>query len=299
MAILPMETNLMHTLFRKILFVALSAFSVLLISCGGGSGGGSDIASTGGSAADTGTVTLLVTDAPTDRFKEINLSIIRAELLSDDGNKELFRGKKKFDLLQLTNVTEIFSVSEVPSGTYNKIRLTLTQIELVFNDSSIPAYPKLTGNGKLDLNPREDFYVDCSNPLTIQLDFDAGKSIHVKHKEKYNFRPVVFIKIIKDKFDTKLVRQRGTVENLDGRTEEFDLCLIEAEVQPVSIEKKHDFPDCVRVNTTDAPASIFDDNADPISFRELENGDIATVVGRFSFNHYTVTPRSDDSSSDD
>ena len=61
-----------------------------------------------------------------------------------------------------------------------------------------------------------------------------------------------------------------------------------------------DSRDCVRVNTTDAPDtdSIFDDHADPISFEEFEKlarGQIATVVGRFSFYH----SKSDDKSSDD
>ena len=289
----------MHPSIRRF----LAAFSVIslvtiLISCGGG-GGGSDITSTGGNVAEKGTVTLLVTDAPTDDFKKINLTVLKAELLCDSGKEVLFRGRKTFDLLRLTDVTKIFSVSEVPTGFCSKIRLTLEQIELVFKDSSKPSVlAKLLGNGKLDLNPREHFYV---GPWTaIQLDFDAKKSIHIKGKADYNFRPVVFIKIINDKFDTKLIRQRGTVKNLNRETEEFDLCLIEAEVQPVS---KHgdddssddDSADCVRVNTTDAQDSIFDDQANPMPFEELEEGEIATVVGRFSFYH----SKSDDNSSDD
>jgi hypothetical protein len=285
-----------NTWINKLLLVALFAFSTILVSCGGGSGGGSDSVADL-APADKGTVTLLVTDAPNGEFEEINLTVLKAELLCDAGNQELFSGLKKFDLLQLTNVTEVFSVSEVTSGFCSKIRLTLAQIELVFKDSSKPnAYPKLPGNGKLDLNPRERFYVD--EWLAIQLDIDAQKSIHIKGKADYNFRPVVFIKIIEDKFDTKLVRQRGTIENLDG--DEFDLCLIEAEVQPVSKHQDDDSSDddsanCVRVDTAEAPASIFDDFANPIDVDELIEGSIATVVGRFSF----YPSKSDDKSSDD
>ena len=294
----------MNTLVHKMLLAGLFAFSTMLVSCGGGGGGGGDSTGevTGGVVGvEKGTVTLLVTDAPSDDFKEINLTILKAELLCDAGKEELFSGLKEFDLLQLTEVTEIFSVSEVSAGYCNKIRLHLSQIVLVPKDSSKPdVYAKILGNGKLDLLSKSSFYVGPDNPLYIQLDFDAKKSIQIKGKADYNFRPVVFIKIVEDRFDTKLIRQRGTVENLDGESEEFDLCLIEAEIQPVSgyeddDSSDDDTRDCVRVDTTDAPASIFGDYADPISFQELENGDIATVVGRFSF----YQSKSDDNSSDD
>jgi len=279
---------------------AAVALTVALVSCGGSGGGtADDLATADLATADKGTVALLVTDGPTDDFKEINLTILKAELLCDSGNQQLFSGEKEYDLLQLTNVTEIFSINEVTAGFCSKIRLKLKQIELVFKDEAKGSVlAKLLGNGKLDLNPKSDFYVGPDDPLYMQLDFDAGKSIQVKNKSQYNFRPVVFTKIIKDKFDSKLIRQRGTIENLDYDSDEFDLCPIEAEVQPVSDDEKDDYSDCVRVNTTDAPASIFDDQANPIDFMklmELEEGQIATVVGRLSFHH----SKSDDDSSDD
>jgi len=295
----------MHTFIQRLTATfSVIALAAVLVSCGGGSSGGGDDGDL--ATADRGTVTLLITDAPTAEFKKIYLTILKAELLCDDGRKELYSGTKTVDLLQLRDVTEIFSVSQVTAGICSKIRLTLESIKLVFKDSEDkePVYAKLLGNGKLDLNPREDFYVDPEHPLSIQLDFDAEKSIHVKNKAEYNFRPVVFIKIIKDKFDTKLIRQRGIVDNksADGEPEEFDLCLIEAEVQPVSLDEEDDSRNCVRVKTKDDlndPTSIFDDEADPISFEELKDGEIATVVGRFSFEHYTATSKSDDNWSDD
>ncbi len=175
---------------------SIIALIAALVSCGGG--GSSDVNTTG----EKGTVALLVTDAPTDDFKEINLTILKAELLCDSGNQVLFSGVKELDLLQLTDVTEIFSVSEVTVGFCSKIRLKLAQIELVFKDlGKASVLTKLLGNGKLDLKPKSDFYVGPYHPLYIQLDFDAKKSIHIKSKAKCNFRPVVFIKIIKDKFD--------------------------------------------------------------------------------------------------
>jgi hypothetical protein len=278
----------MSQVMNKLCMFVIGALSLVIISCGGGGGGGgsstSDVATNIIDAEpSTGSVTLLATDAPTDEFKEINLSIVKVELLSDDGRVTVFEGEKEFDLLQLTEVTEVFSVSDVREGSYNKIRLILSQIELVFHDDRSPAYPRLPGNGKLDLNPRETFHVESDQPLAIQLDFDAKKSIHVVqtgNQEKYNFRPVVFVQIVEGEFDTKLIRQRGTINDLDIADGEFKLCLIEVKIQPISSDED-DLPDCVLVDTNTAPASIFDDFADPVDLEDLDVGDIVTVVGRF------------------
>jgi hypothetical protein len=271
----------------------IACCALALTSCGGGGGGGGGGVSNVASDPATGEVALLITDAPTAEFDEINLTIIEAELMSDSGRVTVFSGEKEFDLLELTEVTEVFAVSDAPAGEYNKVRLTLSQIELVFKDNRDPEYPKLPGNGKLDLNPRGTFYVDPDKPLVIQLDIDAEKSILVVgagDSGKYIFRPVVFVDIAEGEFDTKLVRQRGTVNDIDLDDGTFRLCLIEAEIQPVPATDD-DSPDCVIVDTTTAPASIFDDFAEPMDLEDLEIGDIVTVVGRFAFDD-------DDSSSE-
>ena len=66
------------------------------LRCGGGkversagihsadSGGGGDSSSASGTSAGTGSVALLLTDAPSDIFEEINITVIKAEMFSDD-----------------------------------------------------------------------------------------------------------------------------------------------------------------------------------------------------------------------
>jgi ABC-type glycerol-3-phosphate transport system substrate-binding protein len=60
----------------------LLAAAFLTAGCGGGgsSGSGSSAAPAG-----TGSVAILLTDAPSDEFAEINMRVVRAELLSDSG----------------------------------------------------------------------------------------------------------------------------------------------------------------------------------------------------------------------
>lgn len=291
----------MKTLIHLPRLIIISLLSLFLFACGGGGGGGDASTSTNvAPAAGTGTVTLLLTDGPTDEFKQINLTITRVEFLSDGGKHTVFSGVKHFDLLQLTNVTEIFSVLDMPARCYSKIRLTLSEIELVLHDGS-KAYPSLPGNGKLDLNPRGDFCVYDGTALMIQLDMDAAKSIHVVktgNGNKYQFRPVVFIKIIKDRFDTKLVRLTGVVNNLDTLGDDFDLCRIQAQGYLIDDDISDGRPYCVQVNTRDANASFFDANADPIRFDDLNNGDIVTVVGRFAFNGNALASAHKDSGDD-
>lgn len=272
----------MHALPGPFKFIIVALLSVFLFSCGGGS-----------DSSGTGTVALLITDGPSEEFTEINLNVTKVELLSDSGRVTLFEGEKVFDLLQLANVTEIFSLTEVPVGSYDKIRLTLTSIELVLMDGS-KEYPKLPGNGKLDLNPRGSFSVNVDTTLMIQLDIDAEKSIHIVktgNGMKYQFRPVVFVKIITDAFDTKLIRLTGAVNNLDTAGGTFDLCEISA--QQVMLTD-NDLPACVMINTVDAPSSFFDAKGDPTDINSLTDGDIATVVGHFSFNGPVASPLSID-----
>ncbi len=163
-----------HSITRLLSIFFLSLVFAALTSCGSGDPLGSS-----DTAPGSGTVALLVTDAPSDIFEEINITVIKAELLSDNGHVTVFEGERTFNLLELTDA-RIFAIREgVTAGSYSKIRLTLSDIELVDNmgtddpvDDAI-YHPKLPGNGKLDLNPRGEFNVVAGGTLTIQIDMDA------------------------------------------------------------------------------------------------------------------------------
>lgn len=261
---------------------SLIAFMYALLSaCGGGGGGGS--ATTSVAAAGTGSVAILITDAPSDDFDEINVTTTKIELLSDSGRVTVFEGNRTFNLLDLTDA-QIFAVrDDVPAGVYSKIRLTVTDIVMVdYNgtnntgDDTI-VEPKLPGNGKLDLNPRGDFAVVAGETLVVQLDMDANKSIHIVQTgngQHYNFRPVVFIDIVTDAFEERFVKLHGTIENIDSDDKEFDLCDTDIEVRG-----DDDSRGCVEVDVVDS-SSIFDENGMPADFGDLDEGDEATVFGR-------------------
>ena len=248
----------------------------VVASCG--SGGSTDTTNT---TTGTGSVALLLTDAPSDIFEEINITVVKAELLSDDGRVTIFKGERTFNLLDLTDV-KIFAIRDgVPAGTYNKIRLTLTDIELVDYDENFTVHPKLPGNGKLDLNPRGDFTVVAGGTLAIQIDMDANKSIHIVKtgkKDKYQFRPVVFIDIVTDAFEERFVKLHGDIYAIDTLDLSFKLCNTDIPVQTDDDQMKASSRGCVRVET-DKTTSIFDING-PATFSDLVEGEPATVFGR-------------------
>ncbi len=270
----------------RVLLALILTFGFLVTGCGGSSGGSASFESGG---PDTGTVAIVVTDNPTDDFDAIELTVIRIELLAvDDERIQIFFDPDgvTVDLLKLANFSELFALSQrVPAKRYNKIRLTLKKLELVRKDQNGNDIEriavKLPGNGKLDLNPRTQFLVKPDSTLIVQLDIDAKKSIHIvgTGSGAYQFRPVVFVKLIGGGVLGKLIRLRGVIENpvsdgAGGGT--FKLC-------PANPGALAELDRCINVKVTDG-TSLFDANADPIVFEDLKAGDLATVIGQLSRN---------------
>jgi len=201
-----------------------------LTACGGGSS-----SNTITTAGKTGSVGIVLTDAPADPslFSEINATIERVELIGGDGGKiALFSGPAEtVDLLRLRNEAVPFTFhDEVPVGTYCKVRLTLSNpngLELVLAADGSTYYPHLPGNGKIDLLARDCFTVASGASVTLQLDMDAGNSIHIVQKGSnttYNFRPVVFVDVMNQSFTGKLVRLEGEIADVDATARTVLLC---------------------------------------------------------------------------
>ena len=218
--------------YQLFMFLIGTTIAVSLASCSSGGDGSTDAQS-----GSTGTVGLLLTDKPADPslFESINASIEKAELIgSDDAKVVLYSGPTRtFDLLRLKNESIPVTFNDsVPVGRYCKIRLILSDLELVLADDT-PAdptdnetyHPKLPGNGKLDLVARDCFYVGPGETVTLQLDIDGSNSIHVvENKKGFNFRPVIFVDVLSSDFEPKLVRLEGEITRIDDAGNAFLLC---------------------------------------------------------------------------
>ena len=211
------------------------------------------------------------------------MTVIKVELLGEDGGRTpLFEGSQVIDLLTLQDFSEAFSLTEgVPSGSYEKIRLTLSDLELVSKDESgaiiSSIHPKLPGNGKLDLNPRGSFTVTSGETLMIEIDMDVDKSIKITGNGNGNvqFRPVVFVNVIgstevdeeSSTDNVKLSRVQGVI---DAITDEGTIRLCDSNID-----------ECLNVIPTQESAFFssetgFSDSATP------SIGDKITAFGNYT-----------------
>lgn len=262
-----MNANHLNSIGRNVLALLLS---VLLVACGGsGSSGSDDLQQP---APSTGTVGLLFTDKPSDDFSAIKLDVVEATLIGGEGQQILFTDPRTIDLLDLTNYNEPVVFGQVPAGTYTKLRLKIDNLELVSHDGSPSIFPALPANGKIDLLDSAGFAVLPGRTLLIEVDVDANKSIKVTgagNSGRYQFRPVVKVKIMNGGLPDKLARLEGTVSE------------IPADSAGSLVVCSTGTPDnCVDVNT-DGDTSIFDDQGLGTDFSTVMVGDPIVVIGRY------------------
>ena len=291
-------------------FLAIALLSLAVVSCGGSSGdeGGTSpagvaqdpVAAPPTTTAQTATVTVLLTDAPSDDFAQINVTVTGIELLGGPERVLLFEGSETVDILALENFADLFSVTnDVPAGNYSKIRLYISDLELVREDAVgnviETIYPALPANGKLDLNPRGDFDIAPGENVLLQLDMDARRSIHIvgTGNGRYKFRPVIFVDVLTGDSDGKIARVNGEIIAIDEANSRFEVCQQRPSASASNSndsdkDKDKDKDDdgdnqqhCVVVHVSDL-TGLFDENADNIAFADLMLGDQVTVIGRFA-----------------
>ena len=210
----------------RFLSILLVALLTLLAGCGGGGGDGSS------ATAQTGTVAIFIKDGPADQFEHIWVTISQVELLPVSGSPVVIYDNPsgcRIDILDYRNEDFLLKIRrDVPAGQYSKIRLRISDIELspVSTDTEV----KLP-SGKIDLNPREPFTVEPGGNLTIRLDIDANKAIHVhpSRPDRYIFRPVIFVDIVSG-FPANMCPKivHGTIDKLmqeGGQTAGFVMTL--------------------------------------------------------------------------
>jgi len=255
----------------SILFI----FSVLL-SCSSTDGESLLDLDSDNQAANSGRVSLLITDGPTNDFDQINITLESISFIAEDDGHEVivFDELRIVNLLALKNYSDWLTTTIIPAGSYSKIRLHVSQVELVkLNpDGTVLSsdIAKLPANGKIDLNPKGTFEVIGDGHLVIEFDMDAEKSIHIVKtgSGKFIFRPVIFVNILGEE-ELKLVILDGKV--LEKTDTGFQLC----EVDVVVVNES-----CMAVLISENTV-IQDAQADlVVPPAGIEDNDIVTVLGK-------------------
>jgi hypothetical protein len=254
-------------------------------ACGGGSSGGSAPA-----AAQTGTVTLSLSDGVIEDYDQVLMDIAEVRFIANGGQDILVLEEPiTVDFLALENFSEVLLRREVVTGTYAKIRLILDDLTLVKLDPDTGLVVsedvvQLNGQRKIDINPRGPFTVRGGEELVIDLEVDLDKSIHVVStgaSDRLRFRPVIFAAVDTEPAFDKLFRIEGTVETVDGAGGTVRVCDIrrafadgENRPEPADV--------CVTVDPDDA-TPFFDFDANPLTggFANLAANDPIVAYGKF------------------
>ena len=127
--------------------------------------------------AQTGTLTVLLTDAPTD-LEHLNITISSLSALNVDDPEENwikldFVDEKKFvyfDLLALYDVTMELSSQEIPVGNYTKLRMKIETANATKADGEIIEDLQVP-SGKIDIIIH--FEIDSDETTYLLIDMEA------------------------------------------------------------------------------------------------------------------------------
>lgn len=143
-------------------------------------------------------------------------------------------GSKQYDLLQLkqTGAVALLADINLPVGTYNQIRLTISKVDVTVSGATQEA--KLP-SGTLKIVGR--IVVEEGKTASVVLDFKADKSLHITGNGKYILAPVVNLQT---KSDASVTKESDDTLKIDGGKIEDD--------KNVGMDEKGDTKDNFELN---------------------------------------------------
>jgi Domain of unknown function (DUF4382) len=213
--------------YRSAFLIVGVIFIAAVFTACGGSGGGS---SSGSAAPASGSVAVMLTDGPYDGLEDLFITVTKVSLFRADNGREVVvfddPAGHEVDILSYQNTDYLLTLNRnVPVGTYNKIRLEVSDVRAVGGDCDADGIEIKLPSGKIDLNPRGTFQVVKGEALAIRLDIDAKKSF-LLHKAgnsgKCIFRPVIFVDILSvDQIDSCPEVLKGSIVSLKYGTDKL------------------------------------------------------------------------------
>ena len=165
----------------------LVAAVLLGLGCGSGTSG-------------TGTLAVMLTDAPSDSVKSIFVTIDSVTAHSDQvGWVNVFQGPLTVDLLTLQSTSMKLGQVTLPGGTVSQVRFVLTDNgpQYVVLDDGSQAPLRVPSGSESGLKLNGPFTVSACNKHTLVIDFDGKNSIAYHQTGSdlgWILRPVIHVK---------------------------------------------------------------------------------------------------------
>ena len=154
----------------------------------------------GSGTSGTGTLAVMLTDAPSDSVKSIFVTIDSVTAHSDQaGWVNVFQGPLTVDLLTLQGTSMKLGQVTLPAGTVSQVRFVLTDNgpQYVVLDDGSQAPLKVPSGSESGLKLNGPFTVSACNKHTLVIDFDGKNSIAYHQTGSdlgWILRPVIHVK---------------------------------------------------------------------------------------------------------
>lgn len=209
--------------------------ALLLASCGGG--GGSNANNTDPSAQQKSQLQVAITDAPGD-FLGYTVDIKSISLKKANGTVvETIPVTSRIDFTQYTDLTELFNVLTVPTGTYSEVDLNLdySNAEILIEGADgkevTPKVVDTDGNAIKDISlalkfpDNQQFEVKPGLPAQLSIDFDLSSSNEVDVNNKtVTVEPILYASTQLN--HNRDHRVRGLLKSTDATADTFVVDLL-------------------------------------------------------------------------
>lgn len=215
---------------RWSILATASLLTLVAVGCDGDDSGNQG-------TTQSGSMVLLMHDAPVDDFREVWVTVESVTMLGADDDsgasgEAVLTESVRMDLLALDSLAQIVAAVDVEAGAYSKIRLQISNPEFIRDDDSVFTGDDihLVANGHVDLNTQGDVFIVENEVTVVSLDVDLDNSLQINEtgNGRYILRPQIFVDNDMDG-EEGIIIDGATITSIDVNTGEITVSTTESD----------------------------------------------------------------------